>query len=226
MNKNISRLNAAESAPSEMEPGMEDSSQMGRCICQHCGLYRWYPPMMLMTTALAAVFCWMYITKPVFLAPPEDQFMDARPAIQERRPVHEDEPAPHTAGGGNLDPATGRLPGDPEMADEVSPAAEIPGEGLKPLIVNRRGPSLFRSIPPDEMPERKGIAGEVPPGVAEGGGSGQDENPVSEGDNMSPVVGGKGGQNSSSEEFRVHASFMAEFPSVEQKGGSRPDLKP
>ena len=227
MSENISRLNAAESSSSEIKSGTEESNRAGSCSCQSCGLYRWYPPMMLLTTALAAVFCWMYITKPVFLTTPEDQLMDVRPAIQEKRPAQEDTPAPHTAGGGNLDPALGRLPGDPATGDEGSPAAEIPGEELKPLIVKRRGPSLFRPIPSDEMPARKGIAAEILElGVDEEGGSGQDENRVSEEDDVRSVARGQGGQDSSSEQFRVHASFMAEFSSVEQKGGSQPDLKP
>ena len=229
MSESISRLNPVESEriPANVKAGTESLERPDLCACQRCGLYRWYPPMMLMTTALAAVFCWMYITKPVFLSTPAHQPLNTRPAIQEKRPVREDEPTRHTAGGGNLDPAIARLPGDPAPTGDSSAGEEIPGEELKPLIVKRQGPSLFRAIPPGEMPGRREIAVEAPEvGDAAEAGSGQDENQVPEEDVVSLVAGGEGGQNSSSEEFRVHASFMAEFLSVQQKGDSQLDLKP
>ncbi|HJM64072.1 MAG: hypothetical protein QF405_04700 [Roseibacillus sp.] len=180
-----------------------------------------------MTTALAAVFCWMYITKPVFLSAPSDQSLNTQPAIQEKRPIREDEPTPHTAGGGNLDPAIARLPGDPVLPDDSSARDGIPGEELKPLIVKRQGPSLFRAIPPDEIPERKEIVLEAPgSGVVAEAGSEQDEDQVPEEEVVSLVAGEEGDQDSGSEEFRVHASFMAEFSSVQQEGDRQPDLKP
>ena len=227
MSENISRGDSAESSASGMKPGTEESKRAGSCSCQSCRLYRCYPPMMLITTALAAVFCWMYITKPVFLTTPEDHLMDARPAVQEKRPVEEDKPTSHTAGVGNLDPALGRLPGDPAMVDDLSPEDEIPGEKLKPLIVNRRGPSLFRPIPSHEMSGGKEIAREpLEAAVAEEGSSGPGENQVSEEYDVSPVGARQEGQDSGSEEFRVNASIMAEFSAVEQKGGSRSNFKP
>lgn len=229
MSESISRLSSVESERilANVKSGTKSLERPDQCACQRCGLYRWYPPMMLMTTALAAVFCWMYITKPVFLSTPAHQPLNTRPAIQEKRPVREDEPTSHTAGGGNLDPAIATLPGDPAPTDDSSARDEIPGEELKPLIVKRQGPALFRAIPPDEMPERREITVEAPGLVAAAeAGSGQDENQVPEEDVVSLVAGGEGGQNSSSEEFRVHASFMAEFSSVQQKGDSQLDLKP
>ena len=122
MSESISRLNSVESEriPANVKSGMESLERPDQCACQRCGLYRWYPPLMLMTTALAAVFCWMYITKPVFLSAPAHQPLNTPPAIQEKRPVREDEPTRHTAGGGNLDPAIARLPGDPAPTGDSS----------------------------------------------------------------------------------------------------------
>ena len=229
MSESISRLNPIESEriPANVKAGTESLERPDPCACQRCGLYRWYPPLMLMTTALAAVFCWMYITKPVFLSAPAHQPLNTPPAIQEKRPVREDEPTRHTAGGGNLDPAIARLPGDPAPTGDSSAGEEIPGEELKPLIVKRQGPSLFRAIPPGEMPGRRKIAVEAPAlGDAAEAGSGQDEDQIPGEDVVILVADGDGGQNSSSEEFRVHASFMAEFSSPQQKGDNHPDLKP
>ena len=229
MSESNSSLNSVESEriPAEMKGGTEPLERPDQCPCQRCGLYRWYPPMMLMTTALAAVFCWMYITKPVFLSTPADLPLNTRPAIQEMRPVREDEPTPHTARAGNLDPAIARLPGDPAPTGDASAGDEIPGEELKPQIVKRQGPALFRPIPSGEIPERREI---VVPGsglrAAAEAGSGQDEDQIPAEDVVSLVAGGEGGPNSSSEEFRVHASFMAEFSSPQQKGDNQPDLKP
>jgi hypothetical protein len=61
--------------------------------------------------------------------------------------------------------------------------------------------------------------------VAEAG-SEQDEDQVPEEEVVSLVAGEEGDQDSGSEEFRVHASFMAEFSSVQQEGDRQPDLKP
>tara|TARA_B100001964_G_C14261286_1_gene615632 strand:- start:8231 stop:8920 length:690 start_codon:yes stop_codon:yes gene_type:complete len=229
MKESISRLSSIERerTSGEVRAGTESPESPDQCTCQRCGLYRWYPPLMLMTTALAAVFCWMYITKPVFLSAPSDQSLNTQPAIQEKRPIREDEPTPHTAGGGNLDPAIARLPGDPVLPDDSSARDGIPGEELKPLIVKRQGPSLFRAIPPDEIPERKEIVLEAPgSGVVAEAGSEQDEDQVPEEEVVSLVAGEEGDQDSGSEEFRVHASFMAEFSSVQQEGDRQPDLKP
>ena len=187
-------------------------------------MYRWYPPMMLMTTALAAVFCWMYISKPVFITAPAEQPMEIRPAIEDEQPVPRGQPAAHTAGGGILDPAIGRLPGDPVGDHEGPPEADIPMEELKPLIVKRRGPSLFRPIPANGISERTGIVVEDPgPGTPEQDGG--DWDPVPEDSGPGPGGGGKDGYDSGSQELRVHASFMAEFSPIGPESDAQPDLK-
>lgn len=37
------------------------------CACPRCGTYKWYPPLLVLSTVLTGVFCWLYISKPVFM---------------------------------------------------------------------------------------------------------------------------------------------------------------
>ena len=223
-------------------PG-EASTPPARCTCQRCGLYRWYPPMMLGSTVLAAIFCWMYITKPVFLTAPSGQTLDPQPAIQEKSPVDEAVPAPHTAGRGNLDPALGRLPGDAAADSSTSPVEELLGAKLEPLVVEREVPSLFEPVPvnrppgpvPFPSPATSKVAGPVvikrdsapeplvirmeevePARVQELPGE----------DRVKLVDAGERRQNSDSEEFQVRASFMAEFSSARKNSRAPSDLDP
>lgn len=105
---------------------------------------------MLFSTVLAAVFCWMYVTKPVFLSAPNDhQSIETQPAVQEANPeerVHGTLSPPTAGASGNLDPAVASLPGDSVLVAPQSLASEstVPGDELKPLVVRRDGPILFK----------------------------------------------------------------------------------
>ena len=205
-------------------PGASGASS-ARCTCERCGLYRWYPPMMLVSTVLTAAFCWMYITKPVFLSTPAGREIETRSTIQERRPADTGTPAAHTASKGKLDPALDRLPGDPGSGEENSPVEELLQENLKPLVVEREGPVRFKPVPAgggagpprfrppaagrgagpvvvrrDFPPEPLVIIREQPELTSEG------QQPAE--DHVVPVGSGV---DSDSEEFQVRASLLAEF---------------
>ena len=230
-------------SPALEKGGGMESALPARCTCQRCGLYRWYPLMMLGSTALAAVFCWMYITKPVFLSAPSGQTHDAHPAIQEKRPIEHGEPAPHTAHGGNLDPALGHLPGDPAPETSSPPVEELLGEELKPLVVKRECPSLFEPIPKSEL---SGRSRSPSSGAAEGAAPivikresapeplviRREEENTARGeeqpgeDHVGLVAPGEGGRNSDSEEFQVRASLLAEFSSGGKTSGVSPNRNP
>ena len=219
MNGGASRPDSAQGE--SMTPGMglgtEPSQVSERCNCQRYGIFRWYPPMMFITTAAAAVFCWMYVTKPVFVTEPARQSLDIEPVIQDQAPVEESEPVLHTAALGMLDPDIGSLPGDHAPPGKEGEDDEIPGEELKPLIVKRQGPPLFHPVPPDEMPRRTGIA-ETSSATTEGDAAndGPVRNQVVTQGIASPGRGREIREDSASGNFHVHASFMAEFSAVEQ----------
>lgn len=217
-------------APESVEGVQGERSQ---CTCPRCGMYRWYPALMLLSTILAGVFCWMYVTKPVFLSAPDDRrHMEAQPAIQEVVPERiQGDLSPPTAGlRGNLDPAVARLPGDSAPIGEVdSRTSELPGETLQPLVVRRKGPALFRPFvvgrTGGEGPSSKELAegdlAAVHPGVT-----------IEEAGVQEPMKGEETvrrlelpKERSDQEDYQVRASFMAEFSSA-GSGRNSPTLKP
>ncbi len=186
--------------------------------CPSCGLYKWYPPLLLLSVIMAGVFCWMYITKPVFLSQPGNApAVGARPALQERGPGDSSDAVPPTAdysggeSGGVLDPAVTSLPGDSASVVESDSGPEadaIPGVGLKPLRI-RRGPALFRPFP---------VADQSTP--AEGAGAGSSGSGLEEGNGSLTFAAAR----SDDETYRVPASFMAEFTTILDSDGS-PDAE-
>ena len=189
-----------------------------RCNCQRCGLLRWYPLMMFITTAAAAVFCWLYVTKPVFVTGAMEQSPDVEEISQDQAPLDDQKPVFHTAATGMLDPGVGVLPGDHAPPDEMLGEDNIPAEELKPLIIKRQGPSLFHPVPLEEMPGRTGAA-EASPVIEKGNvvrdRSGRNQIVIEEVE--SPGGGGKVREDSASGDFQVHASFMAEFSALERE---------
>lgn len=183
------------------------------CECSNCGLYRWYPPLLVLSTIMAGVFCWMYISKPVFVAQPQEQEMiQALPADQEARPgvTRESHELPPTAAvTSSLDPGAGSLPGEPESllgGDTLLGEADllnspIGGGSLQPIVVRREGQRrpLFRAGPPSAFEQEEAEAGEVPP-VAEAGGSAE-VGPEGPGEVL----------RSNEETFQVAPSMAAEF---------------
>ena len=198
-------------------PGAGPSKVSERCNCQRCGLLRWYPPMMFITTAAAAVFCWLYVTKPVFVTGSMEQSSDIEEISQDQAPVDDQKPVFHTAATGMLDPGVGALPGDHAPPDEMLGEDNIPAEELKPLIIRRQGPSLFHPVPLEEMPGRTG-ADEASPAIVKGDvvhdRSGRNQIVIEE--VASPGGGAEVREDSASGDFHVHASFMAEFSALER----------
>jgi len=113
---------------------------------------------------MAGLFCWMYVTKPVFVGPSRVAHPEAvGPAIRQLE-AETGEWRPSTAGvGTSLDPARGGLPGESAAADTITivngdnaPEAE----GFRPLKARPGGRGLFTpfAAPPagGGAPEQKG----------------------------------------------------------------------
>ncbi len=238
MSQSVSSLSPLDSekpvVPSKAPESVEGvQGERSQCTCPRCGMYRCYPALMLLSTILAGVFCWMYVTKPVFLSSPDNrQHMEAQPAIQEVVPerIQGDLSAPTAGLRGNLDPAGASLPGDSALTGEVdSETSEGAGETLRPLVVRRKGPALFRPFvagetggerpSPKEPVERDPAA--VHPGVA------IEEAVVQEpmkGEGRVPRSELSEGR-SDQEDYQVRASVMADF-SLAGSGRNSPRLKP
>ena len=120
-----------------------------------CTLYRWYPPLLVVSTVMAGVFCLLYVTKPVFLEAPNfrrpEQF---NVPVNAGQIAKSDEGVDRDLGGTiipvHLDPGFSSLPGDSGVDEGliqgVPPIAE-----LEPLNVPRASKPLFEPLRPDEM---------------------------------------------------------------------------
>ncbi len=171
---------------------------------------------------MAAFFCWMYIKKPVFLSTPSDQkSIEALPAIQEGRPMElKDELSTPTAESvGRIDPAIANLPGDSVTESLLgSPMNDGLGSGLKPLLVRREGSPLFRPLGRDTLPQltedspvgRERVSTRGPGQIQNANDEAGEEVEV---ENLVPL--GEGGRPVDSDDYQVHASFMAEFAAAE-----------
>ena len=238
MSKSVSTLSPLDSeqpvvplaTPEFVEGVQEERSQ---CTCSRCGMYRWYPGLMLLSTILAGVFCWMYVTKPVFLSAPVDrQQMEAQPAIQELVPERiQGDLSPPTAGlRGNLDPALANLPGDPApIATVDSGTSELPGDEFQPHFGGRKGPTLFRPLVVEgtggEKPSPKEPAGRdlVAADRAVTSEESVGQEPINAEVAVPRLKLPEG--RSDQEDYQVRASFMAEFSSAGSAHHS-PRLKP
>ncbi|NNC88146.1 MAG: hypothetical protein HKN82_06760 [Akkermansiaceae bacterium] len=117
--------------------------------CTTCNLYKWYPPLLLLSTIMAGVFCCLYLTKPVFLAPSGDGYPGAvSPAVETMpSPLEEDDLEPKTAQiPARMNPEMGALPGE----SRAEPPAVA---GLQPLITTPRPQGLFRPLAPAAAPD-------------------------------------------------------------------------
>ena len=113
--------------------------------CSSCDLYKWYPPLLLLSTIMAGVFCCLYLTKPVFVVPAGGGApVSGSPAVElyhsgeeesDLEPKTAQVPAP-------LNPEQGSLPG------EDPAAAPLPG-GLQPLRGAGEGGATFRPLAGD-----------------------------------------------------------------------------
>jgi hypothetical protein len=151
-----------------------------------CRLYRWYPPLLVVSTIMTGAFCMLYVTKPVFIEAPNSSFHEQLnvPIYAEQIADAEGVVAPDDGRAiipVHLDPGLSSIPGEPvpvlEPEAGVPPIAE-----LEPLAVPRARKPLFQPMDPDEMPAPvppKAIALEPPP--SEFGGAlepGPDQDPA------------------------------------------------
>ena len=187
--------------------------------CQHCRVSRWYPPMLLASTALTAVFFWMYITKPVFFpaSPPAPES-----TTEGQELIREAETTPYLASQHKLDPWASTLPGEVQGQPVGVEEEEISGDRLRPLIVKRSGPSLFRPFNPEASSGRS--AGETDSGIRESEPV-SDKRPervdVSGGEDRSPDNENSSARLLDSGHLQVHASIMGEFMVSEQLGRTK-----
>ncbi len=182
------------------------------CKCQRCSISRWYPPMMLASTALTAVFFWMYITKPVLFPVAPIPPLSPDPVIRGQEPVLEAEKELYISSRNTLDPGASTLPGESEDQPVLLDQEQISGDKLRPLIINRNGPSLFRPFTPVASPDR--AAGEADPGVRESAAVGDKEAGRVDGSpRKGRSLGSEDGTTgrSDSRDLHVHASVMGEF---------------
>ncbi len=188
------------------------SEAVNSCGCKRCGVTRWYPPMMLASTALTAVFFWMYITKPVFSPLPGFTPLGPDPSPQSLERPGEAEVESYITSRNNLDPGALKVPGKTHSQPEISDREIVSGDELRPLIIKRNGSSLFRRFLPRASPDR--ASEEEVRGSREGeAGSNEREEraDVSRWKSVSPESDiGKVGDPDSGD-FHVHASVMGEF---------------
>lgn len=135
----------------------------GTCRCSRCSLYRWYPPLLVVSTLMAGVFCALYLTKPVHLVRPADTPVPERPEAPAGVPVSDPSAPVGDPGYGEmadtrnerLDPMLGGLPGSGrkegglQLATRGPVVMGGPGEGLEPLRVNGPREGLFVPGRPD-----------------------------------------------------------------------------
>ncbi len=186
--------------------------------CQHCRVSRWYPPMLLASTVLTTVFFWMYITKPVFspVSPPAPNS-----TIQGQDQIQADETKLHLVSQSNLDPGTSTLPGDLQSQPMGTDQEEISGDRLRPLIIKRNGPSLFR--PFTQEASSGPSAGEADSRIRKSGPV-SDKRPekaeVSGGESGSSDSESSSAERSDSGDLHVHASIMGEFMVSKRQAGA------
>jgi hypothetical protein len=184
---------------------------------------------MLLSTVLAGVFCWMYISKPVFLsAPNEGPRADPLPAFQETGPARiQGDLAPPTAeSSGTLDPAVASLPGDTIDLATVDPVGgALLGEELKPLVVKREGATLFKPFVINEIPPGSSPSEPAPSVVSNDEETGVEQPPRSSGEPVADQEVARPEASSDEEDYRVRASVMAEFSVLGDPRGDA-ELKP
>lgn len=133
--------------------GLVAPSRKPTCKGGRCNLYRWYPPLLVVSTIMTAVFCYLYLTKPVFLEAPSMKVNDGGDKVPpgymivgtgpERTP-----PAPEPGLRRELDPGRLSFPSEPREVDPVVAALSQP-EPLDVLDVPALAPAL-EPVPREE----------------------------------------------------------------------------
>lgn len=142
----------------ETTPAHGESGARPRERCPaNCKLYRWYPPLLVLSTVMAGVFCLLYVTKPVFLeAPNQNQPDPHNVSVFAEQIAHTD---PASTGDSekalmpvHLDPDISG--GRQEPADREGDSAGLPSVAeLKPMQVQKPTKSLFQPMDPEDMPD-------------------------------------------------------------------------
>ena len=135
--------------------------------------------------------------------------------------------APPTAeSSGTLDPAVASLPGDTIDLATVAPVGgALLGEELKPLVVKREGATLFKPFVINEIPPGSSLAEPAPSVVSNDEETGVGQPPGSSGEPGVDQESVRPEASSDEEDYRVRASFMAEFSVLGDPRGDE-ELKP
>jgi hypothetical protein len=153
--------------PSSLVTSAGEYSAANRRASPACGAQRAYPWLLFFSTAVAALFCLLYITKPVYVPTPA-MIAPASPVIITSTEKSQTSPAPAAQSSASLLPARDSLPGegdakpipsDPRKASAAPPAvsqfeetnlriqhvlsAEAPGGQIDRIILDV--PVLYQS---------------------------------------------------------------------------------
>lgn len=118
--------------------------------CTSCQLVKWYPPLLTLSTVMAGVFCWLYVTKPVVVTKTMIPESDSPPSLIVKQDLHENRDLvvkieSETSQGDTLNPELGFLPGE-ENAPAPSFSDAIPGQGVEIVRVKRSERRLFKPL--------------------------------------------------------------------------------
>lgn len=137
------------------------TSGVRSCGCSNCAMYRWYPPLLVVSTVLAGLFCTLYLTKPIRVVSPRDTD-DPVESIPVSEPEQQDQEAERRYdqmvenSDSLLNPMLGGLPGEslsrvsPPQGNQALANSAIPPTGLEPLNVKGPRQQLFVPSAPEE----------------------------------------------------------------------------
>lgn len=131
----LAPLDRAQASEQEIESRVANEPPTAACACPSCGTYRWYPPLLVLSTILTGVFCWLYVTKPVFMAQGEESIEEeAVAAVEEKeQPVLRSavDSVPRSTGASQEHPLNLRRPhAEQDTLDPKAPG--LPGEKREP----------------------------------------------------------------------------------------------
>ena len=116
-------------------------------VCNSCNLVKWYPPLLTMSTIMAGVFCWLYVTKPVLVTKtvmpsveaPSTQLVASAPDLNGDVVVRAVSAMP------TLSPDVGFLPGE-KLLGQAQLEPPVPGQDVEAVRVQRSARSLFQPL--------------------------------------------------------------------------------
>lgn len=117
--------------PLDKGAGKKENTPRSRCGEPDNPLHRAYPALLLASTALAGLFCYLYLTKPVIAPTAPTAEKPAPVASVPQAPAPRATPVPKAVPA--LLPSSDRLPGDPKnpsLANQSSPAKANPAKAI------------------------------------------------------------------------------------------------